>query len=149
MKKSIVLALCASSLGFAALLSAQEGAGVAILDEVNGSVLVNQGEKFVAASEGQSLNAGDRLMVTKSGNAILVFGKDCKTEVKGGTMVTIPERSICDGGQLVTQTLEPGAGTAPGASSSGLGATGTGNAGIYTLAGVTLAIAAYEINKSP
>ncbi len=152
MKKSIVLALCATSISFAALVSAQEGNGVAILDEVNGSVLVNQGEKFVAASEGQSLNAGDRLMVTKSGNATLVFGKDCKTEVKGGTMVTIPERSICDGGQLVTQALEPGAGAAPGAttaSSSGVGATGTGNAGIYTLAGVALAIAAYEINKSP
>lgn len=151
MKKSIVSVLCATSIGFAALVSAQEGSGVAILDEVKGSVLVNQGEKFVAASEGQSLNAGDRLMVTKSGNAILVFGKDCKTEVKGGTMVTIPERSICDGGQLVTQALEPGAGTAAGttASNSGLGATGTGNAGIYTLAGVALAIAAYEISKSP
>lgn len=149
MKKSIVLALCATSIGFAALVSAQEGTGVAILDEVKGSVLVNQGEKFVPSTEGQSLNAGDRLMVTKTGSATLVFGNGCSTEVKGGTMVTIPERSICDGGQLVTQSLEPGAGTAAGANTSGLGATGTGNAGIYTLAGVTLAIAAYEISRSP
>lgn len=149
MKKSILIALCATSVGFAALVSAQEGTGVAILDEMNGSVLVNQGEKFVAASEGQSLNAGDRLMVTKSGSATLVFGKGCTTEVKGGTMVTIPAQSICDGGQLVTQSLEPGAGAAPGSSGTGVGATGSGNAGIYTLAGVTLAIAAYEINRSP
>jgi hypothetical protein len=148
MKKSIVLALCASSIGFAALVSAQEN-GVAILDEVNGSVLINQGEKFVAATEGQSLNAGDRLMVTKNGSAMLVFDKGCKREVKGGTMVTVPAVSICEGGQLVTQSLEPGAGAAPGANAPSLGATGTGNAGIYTLAGVTLAIAAYEISKSP
>ena len=151
MKKSILFAACAASISFASLVSAQDGMNVAILDEVNGSVLVNQGEKFIPATEGQSLNAGDRLMVTKTGNAIIVFGKDCKSEIKAGTMVTIPERSICDGGQLVTQTLEPGAGAAPGAnaSSSGVGATGTGNAGIYTLAGVALAIAAYEINRSP
>lgn len=148
MKKSIVLALCATSLCFAAAVSAVEG--VAILDEVNGTVLVNQGEKFVPATEGQSLNSGDRLMVTKTGNAVLVFGKGCTTEVKAGTMVTIPEQSICDGGQLITQSLEPGAGAAPGGSgTSSVGATGSGNAGIYTLAGVALIISAIEINKSP
>ncbi len=150
MKKSIIIALCATSIGFAALVSAQEGAGVAILDEMNGSVLVNQGEKFVPAAEGQSLNAGDRVMVTKSANATLIFGKDCKTEVKGGTMVTIPERSICDGGQLISQSLEPGTGAAPGANGgTGVGLTGTGNGGITALAVVALAISAYEINKSP
>lgn len=149
MKKSILIALCATSISFAALVSAQEGAGVAILDEMNGSVLVNQGEKFVTATEGQSLNAGDRLMVGKTGNATLVFGKGCTSEVKAGTIVTIPERSICDGGQLITQSMEPGAGAAPGSSGSGLGATGTGNAGIYTLSAIALAIGAYEMSKSP
>jgi len=150
MKKSIITALFAGSVGFAALVSAQDGGNVAILDEMNGSVLVNQGERFVPATEGQSLNAGDRLMVTKNGNAILVFGRGCTTEVKGGTMVTIPAQSICEGGQLVTQSLEPGAGAAPGANGgTGVGLTGSGNTGIYTLAGVTLAIAAYEISKSP
>jgi hypothetical protein len=149
MKKSILTALCVTGLGFAAIVSAQDGAGVAILDEMNGSVLVNQGEKFVAAIEGQSLNAGDRVMVTKTGNARIMFGKDCSTEVKAGTIVTIPESSICEGGQLVTQSLEPGTGAAPGANGTGAGATGSSNTGIYTLAGVALAISAYEILKSP
>jgi len=150
MKKFIITTLCATGISFAALVSAQDGMGVAILDEMNGSVLVNQGERFVPATEGQSLNAGDRLMVTKNANATLVFGKGCSTEVKGGTMVTVPEQSICEGGQLVTQSLEPGAGTAPGANGgTGVGLAGTGNTGIYTLAGVTLAFAAYEISKSP
>lgn len=148
MKKSILIALCATSMGFAAMASAADG--VAIIDQMNGSVLVNQGERFVAAVEGQSLNAGDRVMVTKSGNATLMFGKDCTREVRGGTMVTIPAESVCDGGLLVSQNLEPGVGNAPGAKSgSGVGATGTGNAGIYTLSAVALAIAAYEINRSP
>lgn len=147
MKKSILVVLCATGIGFAALVSAAEN--VAILDEMKGSVLVNQGENFVPATEGQSLNSGDRLMVTKSSSATLVFGKDCIAEVKAGTIVTIPEQSICEGGQLVTQNLQPGAGAAPGAEGTGVGLTGTGNAGIYTLAGVALAIAAYEITKSP
>lgn len=150
MKKIILIALCASSISLASLLSAAEGgAGVAILDEIKGNVLVNQGENFVPGIEGQSLNAGDRVMVTKNGNAIVVFGKDCQTEVKSGTMITVPEQSICEGGALVTQSLEPGAGAAPGANGTGVGLTGSGNAGIYTLAGVALAIAAYEILKSP
>ncbi len=151
MKKTILIALCAGSIGFASLLSAAEGdASVAILDEIKGNVLVNQGENFVPGVEGQSLNAGDRVMVTKSGSsATILFGKDCQTEVKTGTIVTIPEHSICEGGQLVTQSLQPGTGTAPGASGNGVGLTGSGNAGIYTLAGVALAIAWYEIQKSP
>lgn len=150
MKKSILTLLCASGIGFASMLTAQEsGVGVAILDQVKGSVLVNQGEKFVPATEGQSLNAGDRLMVTKNGNALLIFGKDCEKEIKAGTMVTIPEQSICDGGQLLSQSLEPGAGAAPGSQTANLGATGTGNAGIYTLSVIALAIGAYEISKSP
>ena len=151
MKKSILIAFCATSMGFAALASAADG--VAIVDQIDGSVLVNQGESFVPAVEGQSLNSGDRVMVTKSGSATLVFGKDCTREVRGGTMVTIPAESVCDGGQLVSQNLEPGVGNAPGAnaakSGTGMGATGSGNAGIYTLAAITLAIAAYEIQKSP
>jgi len=147
MKKSILIALCATSISFAAVVSAAEGG--AILDRINGSVMVNQGEKFVPGVEGQTLNPGDRLMVGKTGNAKLVFGKDCETEVKAGTMVTIPELSICEGGQLVTQSLEPGTGNAPGANGSGVGATGNSNTGIYVLAGVALAIDAYEISKSP
>ncbi|MGH8105947.1 MAG: hypothetical protein ACREO2_06495, partial [Arenimonas sp.] len=120
MKKTILIALCVAGISLASSLSAAEGGmNVAILDEIKGNVLVNQGENFVPGIEGQSLNAGDRVMVTKSGNAIVVFGKDCQTEVKSGTMITIPEQSICDGGKLVTQSLEPGAGTAPGASGAG------------------------------
>ena len=154
MKKSILIALCATSMGFAAIASAADG--VAIVDQIDGSVLVNQGESFVPAVEGQSLNSGDRVMVTKSGSATLVFGKDCTREVRGGTMVTIPAESVCEGGQLVSQNLEPGMGNAPGTNSAntaksgtGVGATGNGNAGIYTLAAITLAIAAYEIQQSP
>jgi len=148
MKKSIVMTICAASISFSALVSAVED--VAILDEMTGSVLVNQGEKFVTAAEGQSLNQGDRVMTAKNGHAILVFENDCKIEVKASTMVTLPERSVCDGGVLVTQSLEPGAGLAPGANvGTGVGATGSGNMGIYTLSGVALAIAAYEIMKSP
>jgi hypothetical protein len=137
MKKTILIAFCATSIGFAALLAAAEPATkVAIIDDIDGSVMVNTGEKFVGAVEGQSLKAGDRVMASKTGTATLVFNNDCRSEIKANTMVIIPERSICEGGVMTTQSV-------------GLGATGTGNAGIYTLSAVALLIGAYEMSKSP
>ena len=144
MKKTILTALCAASISFAALLTAAESApSIAIIDEINGSVMVNTGEKFVGAVEGQSLKAGDRVMASKTGNATLVFENDCRREIKANTMVIIPERSVCEGGVMTAQTIgSPAGGT-------GVGATGSGNAGIYGLAAAALIIAAIEINKSP
>jgi len=137
MKKTILTALCAASIGFAALLSAQEVAPkVAIIDEIDGSVMVNTGEKFVSAIEGQSLKAGDRVMASKNGSAVLIFDDNCRSEIKANTMVIIPERSICEGDKMVSQTV-------------GGGSTGSGNAGIYGLSAAALIIAALEIHKSP
>ena len=137
MKKAILTAFCAASISFGALLTAAEpAASVAIIDEINGSVMVNTGEKFVGAVEGQSLKAGDRVMASKTGNAVLVFNNDCRSDIKANTMVIIPERSVCEGGVMTTQTV-------------GTGATGVGNAGITGLSIAALIIAAIEINKSP
>lgn len=137
MKKTILTAFCAASISFAALLTAAEpAANVAIVDEINGSVMVNTGEKFVGAVEGQSLKAGDRVMASKTGTAVLVFENDCRKDVQANTMVIIPETSPCLGGAWATQSV-------------GTGATGVGNAGIYGLSAAALIIAAIEINKSP
>lgn len=137
MKKTILTVLCAASISFAALLSAQEPASkVAIIDEIDGSVMVNTGEKFVTAIEGQSLKAGDRVMASKTGSAVLIFDDNCRNEIKANTMIVVPERSICEGGIITNQAV-------------GGGLTGTGNAGIYGLSAAVLIIAAYEISKSP
>ena len=137
MKKAILTAFCAASISFAALLTAAEpAANIAIVDEINGSVMVNTGEKFVGAVEGQSLKAGDRVMASKTGTAVLVFENDCRKDVQANTMVIIPETSPCLGGAWATQSV-------------GTGATGVGNAGIYGLSAAALIIAAIEINKSP
>ena len=137
MKKTILTALCAASISFAALLTAAEpAANVAIIDEINGSVMVNTGEKFVGAVEGQSLKAGDRVMASKTGTAILVFENDCRKDIQANTMVIIPETSPCLGGAWTSQSV-------------GTGATGVGNAGIIGLSVAALVIAAIEINKSP
>lgn len=144
MKRTILTALCAASMSFAALLTAAEpGASVAIIDDINGSVMVNTGEKFVGAVEGQSLKAGDRVMASKTGSAVLVFDNDCRREIKANTMVIIPETSVCAGGVMTAQTV----GGSP--AGTGVGATGSGNAGIYGLSAAALIIAYIEINKSP
>lgn len=143
MKRTILTVSCAASISFAALVTAQP-ASVAIIDDISGSVMVNTGEKFVGAIEGQSLKAGDRVMASKTGNAVLVFDKDCRAEVKANTMVIIPERSVCEGGVMTAQTVGGGS-----TGSSGVGATGSGNAGIYGLSAAALIIAYIEINKSP
>ncbi len=143
MKKTILTAVCAASISFAALLTAAEpAANIAIIDDINGSVMVNTGEKFVGAVEGQSLKAGDRVMASKTGTAVLVFDNDCRREINANTMVIIPERSVCEGGVMTAQTVGPQGGT-------GVGATGSGNAGIYGLSAAALIIAYIEINKSP
>lgn len=137
MKKTLLTALCAASISFAALLTAAEPADkVAFIDEIKGSVLVNTGEKFVAAVELQSLKPGDRVMASKTATAVVVFENDCRKDVQANTMVIIPETSPCAGGVWATHSV-------------GAGATGVGNAGIIGLSVAALVIAAIEINKSP
>ncbi len=54
-----------------------------------GTVMVNNGSHFVTAKPGQSLKAGDRIMVMEGGNATLTYANGNKSTVSSGSLVNI------------------------------------------------------------
>lgn len=59
-----------------------------------GKVLVNQGNGFVAATDGLTLKFNDRIMVGKDGAVTLAFAK-CSVVLKQGTLLTLPKGDLC------------------------------------------------------
>jgi hypothetical protein len=103
MKQKIALAL-ATLLAVPALAAE---APMAVLEHANGTVLVNQGETFVTASEGQALNPGDRLLVMAGSEAALAFADGCALPVAGGSLLEVPEASPCAGASVNLQKVQP------------------------------------------
>ena len=77
---------------------------VATLAQQAGTVLVNQGEVFATAAEGQALKAGDRVMVMEGGFANLVFGDGCELAVPQGSLLDVPAASPCVTGEVAKIT---------------------------------------------
>lgn len=73
---------------------------VASLAQQEGTVLVNQGEVFATAEDGQALRAGDRVMVMEGGFANLVFGDGCEVVVPQGSLLDVPAASPCVTGEV-------------------------------------------------
>lgn len=65
-------------------------APVATLSGQQGTVLVNQGEVFVTAVDGQALNPGDRVLVMAGGEATLAFTDGCQLPLAGGSLLEVP-----------------------------------------------------------
>lgn len=92
---------------------------VASLEEIEGSVLVNQGVEFVPGTLGQSLNENDRVMAEEGENsALLKYSDGCDIKVDPGTIVTVPENSPCLCGILLVQNAAPAGGAVIGAAST-------------------------------
>ena len=98
-------ALTAALLFAASPVAASEP--VATLSQAEGTVLVNQGEQFVTASEGQALKAGDRVMLMEGARASLVFADGCVLPLAEGSLVDVPAVSTCAGGLAQVQALGP------------------------------------------
>lgn len=67
------------------------------LSGVSGSVMISQNGRFVPASNGALLRAGDRV-VASSGSARVVYGDGCNVAVSARSMATIAAASPCVGG---------------------------------------------------
>ncbi|WP_295363582.1 hypothetical protein [Arenimonas sp.] len=80
---------------------------VATLSQAEGTVLVNQGEQFVTAAEGQALQAGDRVMLMEGARASLVFTDGCVLPLAEGSLLDVPAVSTCAGGLAQVQSLGP------------------------------------------
>jgi hypothetical protein len=67
---------------------------VALLTEISGGVLVDSGEGFMPVSGDVRLKLGDRVLVTKEGEAVLSYGGNCSFPLQAPSMTTI-EPTAC------------------------------------------------------
>ncbi len=127
-------------------------APAAILKRIEGSVLVNKGETYRSALEGMDLHVGDRIMLMEKAHAVLVYEDGCVAEFKQNQIITVRERSTCDGGMAFTRSKGPlyaeplgggGFTTATGGGVSGLGPVGT--AGVF---GTAVVLGAAALSSS-
>ena len=68
-----------------------------------GKVLVNQGQGFVAASDGLALNFKDQIMVGKDAAVTLAYAK-CSVVLKQGMLLALPKEDLCGKGASATLT---------------------------------------------
>ncbi|HDK38138.1 MAG TPA: hypothetical protein ENG92_03895 [Thiolapillus brandeum] len=71
----------------------------AILEGMEGNVLVDMGSGFQEASSGAELNKGFRVMVTKGGKAIIKYASGCEEIILGSKIIIIdkPCQSVVAG----------------------------------------------------
>ena len=107
-----IATLIAASL-FASSVCAADS--VATLNGQQGTVLVNQGEEFVTATEAQALVAGDRVMVMEGGSAVVTFADGCALALEAGSLLEVPAHSTCGGAVANVQNIGPSYAQAVGA----------------------------------
>ncbi len=121
MKKAIVFAC--SLLMTASIAHAQDSRIAATLLDIEGSILVNQGEQFVTGANNLGLSSGDRVMALEASSALLRYEDGCDVKVDPETIVTLSEVSPCAGGLLAVEQLGAGGlalGAGAPAASSGI-----------------------------
>lgn len=85
--------LCMATLGHGAGTADQT---LATLSNTAGSVLLDQGGDFTAATEGKRLSSGDRLFVLEDGKATLSFHDGCRAELLGPALHVLTPDSTCE-----------------------------------------------------
>lgn len=82
--------------------SALASSPVAQVELLTGKVLVNQGQGFVPAKQGQALMAGDRILVGKDGAASVTYtAAGCSVDVAQATVLSVQAKAPCTEGQNV------------------------------------------------
>lgn len=128
-------------LSTAVLAQAQAPTSSASLADIEGSVLVNRGEQFVAGSDGDVLAKGDRVMAMEESTALLKYDDGCDVRVEPATVVTLSDGSPCAGWILAVESVAP-SGLAIGATSA---AASTGiSPWIYVPAIIVAGVLIYE-----
>jgi hypothetical protein len=118
--------------------------GIAKLSEVQGTVLVSQGDAMTAGVNEQRLNAGTRIVTTASTSVTIVFDKDCQIKLTENERFVIRDASNCGALAATVESLAPAAG-AIGGSAAVLATTGTSGIGAVALGGLAgTGVAVYE-----
>lgn len=118
MKNSVICGTAALALfaGSAVASDVEGQATQASLLGIEGTVLVNTGERFVNTREDTVLVAGDRVLLMNDAAAQLSFADGCDVPLQAESMVTIGESSPCAGQQLLVNRIGPMTAQAVGAS---------------------------------
>lgn len=77
------------------VLLAQSDEIVGTLQDVEGTVLVKQGDESVPAVEGQAVRASQEVLVTEGAKAMLVFNDGCDISLDSEELYRIPGTSPC------------------------------------------------------
>ena len=85
--------LLASALAFG-LVGVAQADPVAMLYNVQGRVLVNQGNGFVPARAGLALDAGDRVLLMDGAHAMVEYGSGCSLPLAPNSAATITARCL-------------------------------------------------------
>jgi hypothetical protein len=80
---------------------------IATIGGIEGTVMVNTGERYVNAKPGQALATGDRIMVLSGAKAELVFDDGCKLPLDANTVAVVPATSTCAGAVAEMQSYGP------------------------------------------
>ena len=91
MKLHRVLLAAALAFGLAGVAQADP---VAMLYNVHGRVLVNQGRKFVPAHGGTALDVGDRVLLMDGAHAMVEYGSGCSLPLEPNSAATITARCL-------------------------------------------------------
>ncbi len=110
---SLKLALATAALAAAGTALAEDTETV--LSQVDGSVLVNQGEAYEAAQEGMALSAGDQLLLMEGASAQVSFAAGCVKDPGANEILRVPENdTACLDGAATFHQMGSGSGVGMG-----------------------------------
>lgn len=92
----------------AAVLSLSAANAASTLENLGGTVRVNQGKGFAVVQGAGAVNPGDTIIADPKGKGRLVYGDGCTVNVNPGAIVTVAEVSPCSLSAQVSDPSQPG-----------------------------------------
>ena len=80
---------------FSMAVSAEQAPATVKLSQVTGSVMVNDGTRFVKASSGIQIKPGTKVIASKDSTLDLIYQNGCVKQVKANTMLTVGTQAEC------------------------------------------------------
>jgi hypothetical protein len=117
------------------------------IKRLEGSALISQGERFVAAREGMPLHELDRLMVLEDSTALVAFSDGCERQMTEKELLVVAGADMCAkkpaNYEGVERTAQSALETTTGAGAGAL------IFGVVALAGVALGVSTDEQRREP
>jgi hypothetical protein len=152
MNNIVKLGMALASVGFIGTVQAEEPLVVASIGDINGRVMVYDGQKYGAARPGMALEAGDRVITLKDASVNVNFAKGCVARLDSNAALAISGAEVCAGG-MVAQGSEPlmvaQANTLGGGGLGGDGGLSTFSKVVVGVSAGTVVYAATRDNGSP